>query len=860
MHILMQMHKRPIMDIPGDVELHADSRATQTLAARRTTSPAPALSLSSHSHSHTTTTSPRRSANARRPPPPASPEIISSLIDQLAAISASATDHSHSHSRAPSLASLPATPAASTYAHSLSLSLSHSRSHSRSHSHSRHASTASHGPYYSAVRPQHDLGPDDACEPPVVRTSKPPSGKSPLTATPKRRDKPHSLYSYIGRSGSSASIRSSHSARSASSVGNASIDLPPAAAASTRSSAESKRSLKGHRSLLYMSSREQLRQREVDRKRLDDPGAPNSPGRNSVQLFAYEDTIKEEPLSREDHEAESSRFAQRYPERAESTRRIHLNLVDGPLEDTTIERGLVPDRGSSLKHSSSPTKKKSRRSSKSSHKDRHGAEKSGRTESPEKAMAMDKPEKSSKPHLASNEQQHAEALQKKEVPQSQTGLEERRTQTAPTTSEPRPLAKMDSDAAMKERLLMELEQEENEVAQRIRELREQKMRRDRIAGKMPAHSDALTTSDMPRVSTLTTPVPEPRPTSSPSLTTHEQTDESARLPGFLGTWTEEPAHSINRSKSTIAPGPGHSRHRSLTWNEGDDFTLVPFDYALALQTLEESAPDSPLVSQSGSGRVRSPPPSSGSIISDHSQSARVPVRRSNSLSVVSRSVLARPVSSARTLTITKHRPSLSVADTVADDRMLSARSASEENSTRLSVQSTASASNSFKNHQRRATKKTKRWSHPDLPAKAEKAHNAKVDRAEAVQRSQTPLVEERPLSQDSIGLEVDTYLNSPRLSQKIRHPQTGRVISFSEVGDPEGYAVFVCVGMGLTRFVMAFYDQLAVTLKLRLITPERPGVGSSEADPNGTPLSWAGESRISCHALRQLTWSQMMYL
>jgi hypothetical protein len=94
---------------------------------------------------------------------------------------------------------------------------------------------------------------------------------------------------------------------------------------------------------------------------------------------------------------------------------------------------------------------------------------------------------------------------------------------------------------------------------------------------------------------------------------------------------------------------------------------------------------------------------------------------------------------------------------------------------------------------------------------------------------------------DSIDLEVDSYLNSSRLSQKIRHPQTGRIISFSEVGDPNGFAVFVCVGMGLTRYVMAFYDQLAATLKLRLITPDRPGIGGSQVDPNGTPLSWPGE-------------------
>lgn len=102
---------------------------------------------------------------------------------------------------------------------------------------------------------------------------------------------------------------------------------------------------------------------------------------------------------------------------------------------------------------------------------------------------------------------------------------------------------------------------------------------------------------------------------------------------------------------------------------------------------------------------------------------------------------------------------------------------------------------------------------------------------------------ERPGSADSIDDAVESYLRSPRLSQKIRHPQTGRVISFSEVGDPEGSAVFCCVGMGLTRYITAFYDELALALKLRLITPDRPGVGDSEPyDGTTTPLSWPGTS------------------
>ncbi|KAI1320867.1 alpha/beta-hydrolase [Xylariaceae sp. FL0255] len=110
---------------------------------------------------------------------------------------------------------------------------------------------------------------------------------------------------------------------------------------------------------------------------------------------------------------------------------------------------------------------------------------------------------------------------------------------------------------------------------------------------------------------------------------------------------------------------------------------------------------------------------------------------------------------------------------------------------------------------------------------------------------------ERPESADSIDGAVESYLCSPRLSQKIRHPQTGRVISFSEVGDADGSAVFCCVGMGLTRYITAFYDELALTLKLRLITPDRPGVGDSEAyEGTSTPLSWPDDVYAICQALK----------
>ncbi|KAI9735184.1 MAG: hypothetical protein M1834_001774 [Cirrosporium novae-zelandiae] len=116
----------------------------------------------------------------------------------------------------------------------------------------------------------------------------------------------------------------------------------------------------------------------------------------------------------------------------------------------------------------------------------------------------------------------------------------------------------------------------------------------------------------------------------------------------------------------------------------------------------------------------------------------------------------------------------------------------------------------------------------------------------------SPPIEERPSSGDSIDEAVDIYLSSPRLSQKVRNPNTGRVIAFSEVGDPNGFVVFCCVGMGLTRYLMAFYDELAATLKLRLITLDRPGVGESQpyADGSGTPLNWPDDVATVCAYLK----------
>ncbi|KAI9876365.1 MAG: hypothetical protein M1823_007294, partial [Watsoniomyces obsoletus] len=50
---------------------------------------------------------------------------------------------------------------------------------------------------------------------------------------------------------------------------------------------------------------------------------------------------------------------------------------------------------------------------------------------------------------------------------------------------------------------------------------------------------------------------------------------------------------------------------------------------------------------------------------------------------------------------------------------------------------------------------------------------------------------------------------------------------------------------------MTFYDELARTLKLRLITPDRPGVGESESVPDRlqNPLTWVDDVAVICSTL-----------
>ncbi|CAG8815596.1 30122_t:CDS:1, partial [Racocetra persica] len=94
---------------------------------------------------------------------------------------------------------------------------------------------------------------------------------------------------------------------------------------------------------------------------------------------------------------------------------------------------------------------------------------------------------------------------------------------------------------------------------------------------------------------------------------------------------------------------------------------------------------------------------------------------------------------------------------------------------------------------------------------------------------------------DDNHLDITAFLAAPRLTQRVRL-SSGRVVSFSEVGDRTGFPVFVFLGMGCVRYFIAFFDDLATSYGLRLICPDRPGIGLSDdvKSDDQEVLKWPG--------------------
>ena len=73
--------------------------------------------------------------------------------------------------------------------------------------------------------------------------------------------------------------------------------------------------------------------------------------------------------------------------------------------------------------------------------------------------------------------------------------------------------------------------------------------------------------------------------------------------------------------------------------------------------------------------------------------------------------------------------------------------------------------------------------------------------------------------------------------------EDGRILGYAEYGDPKGFPVFYFHGGQESRLSSGFMDASAFKLNIRIIAPDRPGIGLSTFHPERTFLSWAEDVR-----------------
>jgi pimeloyl-ACP methyl ester carboxylesterase len=80
------------------------------------------------------------------------------------------------------------------------------------------------------------------------------------------------------------------------------------------------------------------------------------------------------------------------------------------------------------------------------------------------------------------------------------------------------------------------------------------------------------------------------------------------------------------------------------------------------------------------------------------------------------------------------------------------------------------------------------------------------------------------------------------VSGEICRLRDGRRLGYVEYGDPAGFAVVNCHGGLACRLDVAAADGIAREAAIRLISPDRPGVGLSDPKPGRTVLDWAADA------------------
>lgn len=98
--------------------------------------------------------------------------------------------------------------------------------------------------------------------------------------------------------------------------------------------------------------------------------------------------------------------------------------------------------------------------------------------------------------------------------------------------------------------------------------------------------------------------------------------------------------------------------------------------------------------------------------------------------------------------------------------------------------------------------------------------------------------------------DIQAYLASPNLRQRVKIGDSGRVALYSQVGNPRGKYVFIFPGLGYTRFIATFWESTASVLGLCLIVIDAPGQSCSEQVPSNASCDIVAAVDQVCAALK----------
>ena len=763
-------------------------------------------------------------------------EVISNLIDSIDTIS----NHSRAGSSRLSSSAALSTPASPT----LRPKLMH-------HSASEAGDRTSGNPHeFSALRNsiRRELSDyDDAAEPPVVRTSKRPSGFSEWTAQRSKRETPHNIKSYLKTnmsSKSSSSLASNGRDDDTKSMGDP-VGDQPVRRASVQSFLSQRRTSFDSRSSLRNGTAPLISRRTSGDKiktTSSDWGRESLVTPTSIKDFSYSPRPGSQPASptpKKPHpfDAPTIDFAippslsglYTAPDRDASRKKGKMPMMEPllfPSNSTPAFGPSVPSRRSSLKvyESAAPVNHRPQsregypqypRSEIVPEADESSSPMRSQTHAQAQAQAKQlleptksSPTRSSLPAMASRKSAMAKSI----------GIKSGLATSAPKATKRASHPNLGTTGDM-------LDGEDTQVTRRIKELKARKEEREKLAQRpsvnglrspniaspnssnLSPNSDAGSFATGPKANGVS-------PLLEPAYIT------SSRSPKFGGAAIDLGLADGFQNKSS---GRKNGIADYLAVDDEPDTpltpTLLPINYQYVLKRLGQESP-----------------------VPSHNESVDSSVRSATTPRPKSMGATIRSSNPRKDLTKSLHIEQAAPKST--ESSFLPRFIRRKERPAFLDSEPEPVRTPSVL--RRSNSSKKKRWSQPDMPAGDRKS--SIMDREskylpgflDKSDKSEAAAEETRRSSTDSMDKAVSTFINAPRLSRKIRHPQTNRVISFSEVGDPTGSAVFCCVGMGLTRYVMAFYDELALTLKLRLITPDRPGVGESPSDQFGTPLSWPG--------------------